>query len=194
MHAVVLFVVATAALSSLSGPKNPRVLIKTSMGSIEVELDAKHAPETTKNFLRYVDAGRYKGGRFHRTVTMQNQPDKKVKIEVIQGGVNPSYASKDYPAIKLERTNKTGIHHKNGTISMARNGADTATSDFFICVNDQPSLDFGGKRNPDGQGFAAFGHVIRGMSVVRKIQKAPSDKNQHLTPPIQILSISRVRN
>ena len=175
-----------------AGLKSPRVVIKTSLGSIEVELDAKHAPNTTANFLRYVDAGRYKGGRFHRTVTMQNQPDKKIKIEVIQGGVNPLYASKDYPAIKLERTNKTGIHHLNGTISMARDGADTATSDFFICINDQPALDFGGKRNPDGQGFAAFGHVIKGMDVLKKIQMAPSDnKTQHLTPPITILSITR---
>ena len=186
--ALVLLVIA-------NGPsaKNPRVMIKTSLGSIEVELDAKHAPNTTKNFLRYVDAGRYKGGRFHRTVTMQNQPDKKVKIEVIQGGVNPSYADKDYKPITLERTNKTGIHHKDGTISMARDKADSATSDFFICINDQPSLDFGGKRNPDGQGFAAFGHVIKGMDVVKKIQTSPSDKEQHLKPPIEIINITRLK-
>lgn len=172
--------------------RNPHVLVKTSLGSIEVEIDSKHAPVTAANFLRYVDAGRYKGGRFHRTVTMQNQPDKKIKIEVIQGGVNPLYASKDYPAIKLERTSVTGLHHRNGTISMARDSADTATSDFFICIGDQPELDFGGKRNPDGQGFAAFGRVTKGMSVVRKIQKSPA-KEQSLTPPIEILSVTRVR-
>src|SRR5690242_5152140 len=105
MHTA-LIVVSVAAFAVLAGPKNPKVLIKTSLGSIEVELDAKHAPETTANFLRYVDAGRYKGGRFHRTVTMQNQPDKKIKIEVIQGGVAKAFADKDYPPIKLERTNK----------------------------------------------------------------------------------------
>ncbi|MFI5384689.1 MAG: peptidylprolyl isomerase [Fimbriimonadales bacterium] len=166
------------------------VVISTTLGEIEVELDAVHAPVTTKNFLRYVDQGHYNGGRFHRTVTMANQPDKKIKIEVIQGGVNPAKAKNDFPPIKLERTNKTGIIHKDGTISMAREGADTATSDFFICIGDQPELDFGGKRNPDGQGFAAFGSVIKGMDVVRKIQKCPA-KGQTLDPPITITSIRR---
>jgi peptidyl-prolyl cis-trans isomerase A (cyclophilin A) len=73
---------------------------------------------------------------------------------------------------------------------MARDEADTATSDFFVCINDQPSLDFGGKRNPDGQGFAAFGHVVSGMDVIRKIQAAPAD-GQKLTPPVRIISAHR---
>jgi peptidyl-prolyl cis-trans isomerase A (cyclophilin A) len=171
--------------------KNPRVSIQTNLGSIVVEIDAKRAPSTAANFLRYVDEGRYTGGQFHRTVTMQNQPDKNIKIEVIQGGVNPTFADKDYPPIKLERTNVTGIHHKNGTISMARDGADTATSDFFICIGNQPELDYGGKRNPDGQGFAAFGHVTKGMDIVHKIQKSPAD-GQTLKPPIEIVSITRL--
>jgi peptidyl-prolyl cis-trans isomerase A (cyclophilin A) len=175
-----------------SPDKNPRVKIETKLGVIEVESDVKHAPATAANFLRYVDAGRYSGGRFHRTVTMQNQPDKKVKIEVIQGGVNPTFAKQDFPAIALERTNKTGLHHINGTISMARDGADTATSDFFICIGPQPELDFGGKRNPDGQGFAAFGQVKKGMDVVRKIQKAKAD-GQTLQPPVEITAITRIK-
>lgn len=190
---VLVFIAAIASIRSTAETQHPHVVIETSMGSIEVELDARHAPKTTANFLRYVDEGHYTNGRFHRTVTMQNQPDKKVKIEVIQGGVGEAFANKDFHPIKLERTNKTHIHHKNGTISMARDGADTATSDFFICINDQPSLDFGGKRNPDGQGFAAFGHVVKGMDVVRKIQVEPSDKDQHLTPPIKIIDIKRLR-
>lgn len=168
--------------------KKPVVVITTTKGSIEVELDPARAPETVKNFLRYVELGRYDGGRFHRTVTMENQPDKKIKIEVIQAGVNPAKSKDDFEPIKLERTNKTGIHHQNGTISMARDGADTATSDFFICIGDQPELDFGGKRNPDGQGFAAFGKVTKGMGVVRAIQRAPA-KDQSLEPPIEIVSI-----
>lgn len=187
----ILVAVAVLSVPSLQMP-NPKVLIKTTMGSIEVVLDAQHAPKTTANFLKYVDAGRYEHARFHRTVTMKNQPDKKVKIEVIQGGVNSMFSEMDFPAIKLERTNFTGIHHLNGTISMARDGADSATSDFFICINNQPALDFAGKRNPDGQGFAAFGHVTKGMNVVKKIQMAPSDKDQHLKPPIEILSITRI--
>jgi peptidyl-prolyl cis-trans isomerase A (cyclophilin A) len=168
----------------------PIVVVATTKGGIEVELDAVHAPETVKNFLRYVDQHRYDGGLFHRTVTMQNQPDKKIKIEVIQAGVNPAQTKNDFAPIKLERTNQTGLLHKDGTISMARDGADTATSDFFICIGDQPELDFGGKRNPDGQGFAAFGKVIKGMDIVRKIQTSPH-KDQSLTPPIKIKSIRR---
>src|SRR6266496_3339989 len=80
------------------------VVIETALGNFDVELDAKHAPNTTANFLRYVDGGFFTGGRFHRTVTMQNQPDKKVKIEVIQAGTSRKFANKDFPPIKLERT------------------------------------------------------------------------------------------
>lgn len=169
--------------------QKPKVTIETSLGNIVVELEAAKAPLTVDNFLRYVRAGHYKEGRVHRTVTMDNQPDKKIKIEVIQAGVNPLKENEGFPPIKLERTEITGLKHQDGTISMARDGADTATSDFFICVGNQPSLDFGGKRNPDGQGFAAFGKVIKGMDVVRKIQKQPS-KEQTLTPPIQIVDIT----
>jgi peptidyl-prolyl cis-trans isomerase A (cyclophilin A) len=93
--------------------------------------------------------------------------------------------------VPLERTSVTGLRHLDGTLSMARDGPDTATSDFFICIGDQPSLDFGGKRNPDGQGFAAFGHVVGGMDVVRRIQAAPAD-GQSLTPPVRIRSITVV--
>jgi peptidyl-prolyl cis-trans isomerase A (cyclophilin A) len=170
--------------------ENPVVKIETKLGTIVVEVDAKHAPATAANFLRYVDAHRYTGGRFHRTVKPDNQPDKKVKIEVIQAGVNPKFEKQDFAPIKLERTSVTGLKHLDGAISMARDGADTATSDFFICIGDQPELDFAGKRNPDGQGFAAFGHVKKGMDIVRKIQGSPAEK-QALQPPIEILSISR---
>ena len=166
------------------------VIIETSMGDITVELESERAPNTTKNFLRYIAADRYKDGKIHRTVRMDNQPDKKIKIEVIQGGTSAEQEKHAYPAIKLERTNATGLKHLDGTISMARDGADTATSDFFICIGDQPELDFGGKRNPDGQGFAAFGRVTKGMDIVRKIQMQPS-KDQSLTPPIVIKNIRK---
>jgi peptidyl-prolyl cis-trans isomerase A (cyclophilin A) len=168
----------------------PRVIIKTAMGDIEAEVDTIHAPLTAENFLRYVDLGFYRFGRFHRTVRADNQPTDKVKIEVIQAGLD-SLRVKDFPPIKLERTKVTGLRHKDGTLSMARDGPDTATSDFFICIGDQPSLDFGGKRNPDGQGFAAFGRVVLGMDVVRKIQNAPG-QGQKLLPPVAILSIARM--
>jgi peptidyl-prolyl cis-trans isomerase A (cyclophilin A) len=169
-----------------------RVLVRTSLGDVEIEVDADRAPITAANFLRYVDRGHYDGGRFHRTVTLSNQPDNAVKIEVIQAGVNPERSKDRSPAIALERTNVTGLRHLDGTISMARGGPDSATSDFFICIHDQPSLDFGGARNADGQGFAAFGRVVRGMDVVRRIQSAPNTDAQRLTPPIGIVQIRRV--
>jgi peptidyl-prolyl cis-trans isomerase A (cyclophilin A) len=171
-------------------PKLVHVVIETEKGNIEVELNAEKAPATVANFLRYVDGNFYDGGIFHRTVTPTNQPDNKVKIEVIQGGINPKKANDEFAPIKLERTRVTKLAHKDGTISMARDGPDTATSDFFICIGDQPELDFGGKRNPDGQGFAAFGRVIKGMDVVKAIQGAKA-KGQDLDPPVKIVRVGR---
>ena len=167
-----------------------RVVMQTDLGEIEIEVDSAHAPVTVTNFLKYVDAGLYDGGLFHRTVRPDNQREKPVKIAVIQGAANASRKSEFLSPIALERTNKTGLAHKDGTISMARDGPDSATSDFFICIGDQPDLDFGGKRNADGQGFAAFGRVVKGMEIVRKIQAAPAD-SQTLMPPIKILKIVR---
>jgi len=174
--------------------------VETELGIIMLEVDQAKAPVTAANFLRYVDAGHYNGGTWHRTVKMDNQPESTIKIEVIQAGVNPDRAKDGFAPIALERTNKTGLLHKDGVISMARGTADSATSGWFICINDQPSLDFGGQRNPDGQGFAAFGRVVTGMDVVRKIQAAPSSATrttnadaQRLTPPIKIVSVARVR-
>jgi arylsulfatase A-like enzyme/cyclophilin family peptidyl-prolyl cis-trans isomerase len=163
----------------------PRVQLETTLGRIELELDPDAAPLTVTNFLRYVGAGLYDGGRFHRTVTLSNQPASKVKIEVIQGAANPARTNEFLPPISIERTRDTGLKHLDGVISMARDGPDTAQDEFFICIGDQPELDFGGKRNPDGQGFAAFGKVTKGMDVVRRIQAAPAD-GQKLTPPIRI--------
>jgi len=168
------------------------IVIETEMGSIEVTLDDRRAPATVANFLKYVDAGHYTNGRFHRTVKTKpdNQPQSTVKIDVIQGGVDPEKREKNFGAISLERTTVTGLKHVDGAISMARFAPDSAVSDFFICIGDQPSLDFGGARNPDGQGFAAFGRVTQGMEVVRKIQNAPFEA-QALKPPVKILSIRR---
>jgi len=169
----------------------PHVVVQTELGEIEIEVDSGHAPVTAANFLKYVDLKHYDGGTFHRTVKMDNQPDNQIKIEVIQAGVNADRAKEGFPPIPLERTNKTGLAHKDGAVSMARGGPDSATSGFFICINDQPSLDFGGMRNPDGQGFAAFGRVVRGMDVVKAIQRAPNTDAQRLTPPIKIVAVTR---
>jgi peptidyl-prolyl cis-trans isomerase A (cyclophilin A) len=187
---------AVAAVVSSARPaaqRPVRVLVQTERGNIVLEIDVTHAPNTAANFLRYVDAGHYDGGTFHRTVKMDNQPDSPVKIEVIQAGVNADRAKDGFPAIPLERTSVTGLRHTDGAISMARGQPDSASSGWFICINDQPSLDFGGARNPDGQGFAAFGRVLEGMDVVRTIQRAPNTDAQRLTPPIKILKAARVR-
>jgi len=170
----------------------PVIAIETSLGTIRVELFPDRAPSTTANFLRYVADHFFDGASFYRTVTTQpdNQPDKTIKIDVIQGGADDKRPG--YSPIALERTSVTGVRHVDGVISMARDGQDTATSEFFICVGDQKELDFGGRRNPDGQGFAAFGKVIDGMDVVRRIHDAPSAA-QRLTPPITILRITRAQ-
>jgi peptidyl-prolyl cis-trans isomerase A (cyclophilin A) len=196
---VILAVAASAATLLDAQSASVRVVVQTELGDIVVEVDQARAPVTAANFLKYVDAGHYDGGLWHRTVKMDNQPESTVKIEVIQAGVNPEKAKSGFPPIALERTSVTGILHKDGAISMARGAPDSATSGWFICVNDQPSLDFGGQRNPDGQGFAAFGRVASGMDVVRKIQLAPSSTTrttnaeaQRLTPPIKILKVARL--
>jgi peptidyl-prolyl cis-trans isomerase A (cyclophilin A) len=174
---------------NLSAQKKEICIIKTTMGEITVELYQKKAPITVANFLKYVDARLYDSTTFFRSVTLNNQLKDSVKIEVIQGGEVDS--TKVFAAIPLERTSKTGLLHKNGTISMARDKSDSATCSFFICINDQPSLDYGGKRNKDGQGFAAFGKVTKGMDVVKKIQLLHPEQEQYFKPEVLILSITR---
>ncbi len=172
---------------------NPIVLIRTSLGDIEIEVFRGRASITSENFLRYADEGLYDGTAFFRTVATGNQPDSEVKIEVIQGGTMPKdgdYPS-TYPPIEHETTETSGLRHVDGAVSMARMKPGTATSSFFICIGDQPELDYGGKRNPDGQGFAAFGRITKGMDVVRKIHKQPHE-GQRLEPPVKIISCRRI--
>ena len=168
----------------------PRVVIQTTLGDIEVELDAERAPVSTKNFLRYALAGFYSDGLFHRTVTLDNQPTNAVKIQVIQASANPAKTNEFFPPIALEHTRDTGLKHLDGTLSMARDTPDSAQDHFFICLGDQPALDFGGARNPDGQGFAAFGRVVKGMEVVREIHAAPAE-GQSLKPPVLLQRVIR---
>jgi peptidyl-prolyl cis-trans isomerase A (cyclophilin A) len=182
---------AVADVFSSSTVAKPRVEIETELGNILVELDADAAPVTVSNFLRYAENRFYDGGAFFRTVSPSNQPTNKIKIQVIQAEAASGREAESYPPIPLERTRDTGLRHRDGTLSMARDGPDTAQSSFSICVGEQPELDFGGKRNPDGQGFAAFGHVIEGMDIVRKIHTSPSN-GQRLTPAIRIMRIVRL--
>jgi peptidyl-prolyl cis-trans isomerase A (cyclophilin A) len=167
------------------------ILIETEFGGITLELYPKLAPLTVANFLQYVDENRYSGACFYRVVHIDNQPNNDVKIEVIQGGLKEDDHPDGLSPISHETTEKTGIRHKHGTISMARNEPGTASSEFFICINDQPELDFGGRRNPDGQGFAAFGKVSEGMDVVVNIQSQPVE-GQYLIKDIRVKNIRRI--
>lgn len=174
------------------------VLMTTEYGDIRLELYTDGAPVTAGNFLRLVDGGHYDGGIFYRTVTYAND-NGTPKIEVIQGGLGNDRESPFAP-IPHEDTEQTGIRHDDGVISMARNGVGTASSEFFICIGDQPGLDKGQTRNADGQGFAAFGKVTAGMDVVRKIHQAPTadssyseyTQGQFIASPVRILSLRRI--
>ena len=187
---IVVSIVSIHTISCSNQNNFIHVVIQTELGDIEVAIDSINAPNTSVNFLKYVDEGFYSTGSFYRTVKLDNQPDNDVWIEVIQGGINREYRDKQFPPINLERTNQTHVKHEDGAISMARSGPDTATSAFFICIGNQPSLDFGGDRNPDGQGFAAFGKVSHGMEIIRNIQSSPAE-GQRLTPAIKIINIKR---
>ena len=174
--------------------KKPRVAIQTSVGTIVVELEDKKAPITSANFLRYVDTLKYNGGSFYRAARTVGNPTHGS----IQAG--PSPYARHFPPIAHESTSKTGLRHKAGTISLTRNAPGTATSDFFICASDQPYLDAHPGETGDNQGFAAFGHVVSGMDVVKKIlamhtsktAAVPAMKGQMLDPPVPIMSIKRV--
>lgn len=169
---------------------DPQIIIKTELGEIVCHIYIKDAPITAGNFLKYVDEGRFEGATFYRVVTMDNQPDNDIKIEVVQGGLYDDVHPNHLPPIVHETTKQTGILHKDGVLSMARNEPGTAQADFFFCIGDQPELDFGGKRNSDGQGFSAFGKVVSGMDVVLKIHKLKNEA-QYLVNPVNILAIER---
>ena len=187
---LLLALVLAAPAAAQGTPTLIRVRIETRLGDIDAELDSTHAPVTVANFVRYVDAHLFDDGIFHRVVTMANQPTDSIRIEVIQGGVGAERRAQSFPAIPLERTSVTGLHHGDGALAMARNTPNSATGSFFITIGEQPALDFGGKRNPDGQGFAAFGRVTRGMEIVRRIQSLPAN-GQALVEPVAILRIVR---
>ena len=180
-------------------PAVQQAVIATLLGNIEIELYSEQAPESVTNFINYIEAGAFNTGRFYRVVRLDND-NGSPKIEVIQGGANVEF--KEFAAIQLETTKQTGIKHLDGVLSMARGEPNTATSEFFICIGAQPSLDFGGLRNPDGQGFAAFGRVTKGMQIVKKIHQIREAlevednyvKGQMLAEPVAILNIQLTKN
>jgi peptidyl-prolyl cis-trans isomerase A (cyclophilin A) len=195
--ALVLSLSAAAVQAPKSG--EVAVTIETALGTITIAVDTQHAPITAGNFLKYVDAGIYDGGRFYRVTRPDNYPGtppNRPAMQIIQGGIDPSKDAKRFPPIPLERTSVTGLKHVAGTVSMARGAPDTATTEFFILLDDQPSLDFGGKRFDDEQGAAAFGRVLAGLDVVRKIQQQGplQERNvQYLVTPVTIVRAARIK-
>ena len=190
--ALLLWFVSACAFADT---ENVEIIMSTTAGNIIIELEMQSAPITATNFLSLVDGGHLDGATFYRTVSPEND-NGTPPISVIQGGLGD--ASEAYQTVAHETTDKTGVLHKNGSVSMARSGPGTASTEFFICIGDQPGLDYGQPRNADELGFAAFGKVVSGMDIVRKIQGLPADgptesdytKGQILTQPV---SIGRVR-
>ncbi len=195
--------VMTMLQSSADAGETVQVLMQTGAGDITLELYPEAAPVTVANFLKYVDTHRYdNNASFYRTVRMDNQAQNNIRIEVIQGGLGMEDSDLSFAPIAHESSTDSGILHTNGVISMARLDPGSAASEFFICINAQPDLDFGGRRNPDGQGFAAFGKVIAGMDVVKLIQAMNTDtpekqvleytSGQILTEPVLIRKVKRI--
>ncbi len=166
-------------------PRNPQVAISTPHGEIVAEIFTRQAPISAAAFMHNVDQDIYTDGRatFYRVVRLDNQPHNDVKIEVIQGGVDRDTGDTRVPFIPHETTAITRLTHRDGSLSLARMEPGTANSEFSICIGDQAQLDFGGRRNPDGQGFAVFGQVIKGMDIVRHIQQL-QDEEQFLRQPV----------
>ncbi|MEO6820841.1 MAG: peptidylprolyl isomerase [Ginsengibacter sp.] len=174
--------------------KSPTIEIQTNFGDIYVELYPEKAPKTVAGFLHFVDSGYFKNTSFYRVMKKEDQPSNAYKAELIQGGLwkNDFKKLELLPGIPHETTEQTGILHHRGTISLARNEPGTASTEFFICLADQPVYDYGGRAAADGQGFAAFGQVVKGMKVVQEIQKEP-DSATSFIQPIKIFNIKRVK-
>jgi peptidyl-prolyl cis-trans isomerase A (cyclophilin A) len=188
---IALAALPLAAPPVQAAPTTVRTRVETPLGAFVIEVDTAVAPVTVANYLAYVDARQLDTAWVYRLVTLANQPQSAHKIEVVQWGLNlPDEAPPLRPAIAHETTKQTGLRHRDGTISMARGAPGTATAEFFICIGDQPELDFGGRRNPDGQGFAAFGQVVQGMDVVRALHRR-GGAEQWLASPIRIGPVRR---
>lgn len=171
--------------------KNPHVQVQTKYGDIELELFADQAPKSVAAFLKYVDAGYYKNSSFYRTLNDENQPMGNAETALLQGGIWKTKPTITLPGIPHETTQQTKLSHTNGTISLARQAPGTASSEFFICVGDQLGFDYGGANSADGQGYAAFGRVLKGMGIVKKIYTQPTDGEQ-LKQQVDILDIVRL--
>jgi peptidyl-prolyl cis-trans isomerase A (cyclophilin A) len=187
---------AAAAAAPPSGPPplTPgavRVSLRTNYGVMLIDLYRDKAPITVANFLKYVDQKLYDGSSFYRASHPGNDPN----WGTIQAGLQ-NRTRAPLPPIPHESTLKTGIKHLDGTLSMTRNAPGTATSDFFIIMGDQDVFD----AKPGNAGYAAFGRVVSGIEIAKKILYLPRSKTagvgfmkgEMLSPPVTISSIRRV--
>jgi peptidyl-prolyl cis-trans isomerase A (cyclophilin A) len=171
--------------------KNPRVEIQTKFGDIEVELYPGNAPKSAAAFLSYIDSGYYKNASFYRALNDDNQVTGNSATAILQGGIWQTKPGIKLSGIPHESTQRTKLTHKNGTISLARQAPGTASTEFFICIGDQKGFDYGGSNNSDGQGYAAFGQVVKGMNLIEQFYTQPTNGDQ-LQQPIDILNIVRL--
>jgi peptidyl-prolyl cis-trans isomerase A (cyclophilin A) len=192
LSASAVLVLGSSGAATAQG-KPVRTRCVTDVGAFVIQVDIDVAPITVANYLAYVDGQHLDGGSVYRLVTLANQaPETRFRIEVVQWGLNlPDGKPAPFPPIAHETTRQTGLRHLDGTVSMARSTPGSATAEFFICIGPQPELDHGGRRNPDGQGFAAFGQVVEGMETVRAIHAAGSQA-QYLAKPITVRTVRRV--
>lgn len=189
--------VAQSALSQTASqsPGLVRVALETGAGRIVVAVDAARAPVTAGNFLKYVDAGRLNGESFYRAMPYGEGEG------LIQGGVTTD-VKKLYPPIKHEPTSQTGLKHVAGTLLAARGAPGTARADFFILTTDIPGFDADPAQAGENAGYAAFGQVLEGMDVVRKIFASPTSptkgegamKGQMLEPAVKIARAERLKD
>lgn len=193
-HVLALATLAASGRGALAQGAAPvRTRVTTELGAFTIEVAPYVAPVTVANYLAYVDGRHLDGGSVYRLVTLANQPPATAhKIEVVQWGMNlPEGQAPPFPPVRHETTRETGLRHRDGTVSMARSTPGSAAGEFFICIGDQPELDFGGRRNPDGQGFAAFGQVVEGMEVVRALH-AKAGPKQFLDAPLAVRTVRRI--
>ena len=186
---ILLIVVAISTSCKPDSNKEPHIIIETSIGNIEAELYPAKASQTVAAFLSYVKKGLYKESSFYRVIKIEGLP-AEYNSGLIQGGIyksNPTQLSK-LAGVKHESPKVTGLSHVSGTISLARTLPGTGRSEFFICIGDQVQFDSSRRTNPDGLGYAAFGKVIKGMPVVRKIQ-AKDNRGDDIIDPVKILNI-----
>lgn len=191
-HLIACFL-AFLFLSASAAPPAPgivRVRLNTSAGAVTLALDARRAPRTTANFLAYVDDGRLDGTTFYRASRRKGAP----QFGFVQGGIGSDYR-RTLPPIALEPTDLTGLRHLDGTISMAHHAdPNSATGNFSIMVGANPGLD----ARSNSKGFAAFGRVIAGMDVVRRMLAMPTGggrgdmKGQMILAPVKILNAQRL--